>query len=223
MNSLVNSRVRQLSLLIHLVSRQSICQHTKSSRHLLQSRRLHLSCRVHSLLKVGHGQYISVHTIKHNARKTKATLKVFLVINGRSAIETKVLAQNAPLPTSKLTKLVRRPPGKRPPPLCTGGTRDRAVKKKIMSPNGQQGRSGAGRGYAVPPGGAVGRGAPGVVGSACAGAAAATISAGWSRSAGGAGDRRQDCGGGRRRAAAARRRRVAAECRRGLRPAVVRR
>jgi len=48
--------------------------------------------------------------------------------------------------------------------------------------------------------GEVGRGAPGVAGRACAGAAAASISAGWSPSAGGAGDWRRDGGGGRPRA-----------------------
>jgi len=140
MNSLVSSRVRQSSVLIHLVSRRSICQHTESGRRLLQNRILHVSCRIHSLLKIGHGQYISVNTIKHNARKTEATLKVLLVIRGRSAIDTKVVAQNAPLPTAKITKLVRRPPRKRPPPLCTVGSRDRAVKKKVMVLNGRQRR-----------------------------------------------------------------------------------
>jgi len=73
------------------------------------------------------------------------------------------------------------------------------------------------------PAGSLGCGAPGVAGRACAGAAAATVSTGWSQSAGGPGDWRRDGGGGRRRAAAVRRRRVAAECRRGPRPAAVRR
>jgi len=71
-----------------------------------------LSRRVHTLLKVGHRQDISVYTIKSNARQAEAAFRVLLVINGRSAIETEVVSQSAPVPMSKITKLVRRPPRK---------------------------------------------------------------------------------------------------------------